>query len=346
MNISDFDFHLPEELIAQTPAQKRDDSRLLVVDRKTSKMTHRGFSDFTDFLTDRPLLIFNNTRVLPAKLTGQRADTGKPVEWLLVRRVEPACWLVLTRGLSKLKPGQAFQFGNGLSAAFEQVAGDMAQVRFSSEEALRAALNREGKMPLPHYIKRGGDLAEKMDLLDRERYQTVFAREEGAIAAPTAGLHFTPEMMKHLESKADVGFLTLHVGPGTFQPVRVDKVTDHQMKEEFYRIPADTWNRIHKAKVEGRPVLAVGTTSTRVLESVRFDQPVEQDVEGWTNRFLYPGQPFHTVDRLLTNFHLPRSTLFLLVCAFAGKPLMERAYKGAIAEKYRFFSYGDAMLIL
>ncbi|MGP0564935.1 MULTISPECIES: tRNA preQ1(34) S-adenosylmethionine ribosyltransferase-isomerase QueA [unclassified Nitrospina] len=346
MDISDFDFHLPDELIAQTPTEERDASRLMVVDRITGKIEHRMFPHITEFLTDRPLLVFNNTRVLPAKLEGHRTDNGKPVEWLLARKVESGSWLVLTRGLSRLKPGQTFRFGNELSAVFEGVEEAMARMRFSSEELLQATLNQKGRMPLPHYIKRSGELGEKMDSLDRERYQTVFAEEAGAIAAPTAGLHFTPELMNLLKKKAELGFLTLHVGPGTFQPLRTNKVVDHQMKEEFYRIPASTWNQIHQARAEGRPVFAVGTTSTRVLESVNFDTATEKDVEGWTNRFLYPGQTFRNVDRLLTNFHLPRSTLFLLVCAFAGKPLMDQAYREAITRKYRFFSYGDAMLIL
>lgn len=346
MNISDFDFHLPEALIAQEPAAKRDASRLLVVSRETGALEHKTFPDFPDYLTGDPLLVFNNTRVFPAKLLGRRADNGKPVEWLLVRRDADTTWLVLTRGLARLKPKQEFLFGERLTAVFEGVVEDMARVRFSSNEVLQETLERDGRMPLPHYIKRNATDDSTQAERDRERYQTVFAQQEGAIAAPTAGLHFTGKMMDTLQKKAEVAFLTLHVGPGTFQPVRVERVTEHQMKKEFYRIPMDTWNRIHAAKSQGRPILAVGTTSTRVLESVQFDSPVTEDVEGWTDRFLYPGQPFRNVDRLLTNFHLPRSTLFLLVCAFAGKERMEKAYQEAVAEKYRFFSYGDAMLIV
>ncbi|CAI2718216.1 tRNA preQ1(34) S-adenosylmethionine ribosyltransferase-isomerase QueA [Nitrospina watsonii] len=346
MNISDFDFHLPEALIAQEPAAKRDASRLLVVSRETGALEHKTFPDFPDCLTGDPLLVFNNTRVFPAKLLGRRADNGKPVEWLLVRRDADTTWLVLTRGLARLKPKQEFLFGERLTAVFEGVAEDMARVRFSSNEVLQETLERDGRMPLPHYIKRNATDDSTQAERDRERYQTVFAQQEGAIAAPTAGLHFTEKMMDTLQKKAEVAFLTLHVGPGTFQPVRTERVTEHQMKKEFYRIPVNTWNRIHAAKSQRRPVLAVGTTSTRVLESVQFDSPVTEDVEGWTDRFLYPGQPFRNVDRLLTNFHLPRSTLFLLVCAFAGKERMENAYQEAVAEKYRFFSYGDAMLIV
>lgn len=352
MDLSDFDFHLPEALIAQKPAERRDHSRLLVVHRGTGALEHRPFTAFPDFLSGHPLVVFNNTRVLPAKLSGRRADSDKPVEFLLVREETPATWLVLTRGLARMKPGQEFTFGKNLKAVFVGTVEDMARVRFSSAEALEATLQREGKMPLPHYIKRDGTgkpddpELKKLDELDRERYQTVFAERAGAIAAPTAGLHFTPELLERVRQKAEVVFLTLHVGPGTFQPVRTERVEEHTMKGEYYCIPADTWNRILQAKKEGRKVLAIGTTTTRVLESVDFNQPAGGDVEGWTDRFLYPGQIFRNVDHLLTNFHLPRSTLFLLVCAFAGKPLMDQAYQTAITEKYRFFSYGDAMLIL
>jgi len=352
MELSDFGFHLPEALIAQKPAERRDHSRLLVVDRTTGALEHKPFTAFPKYLSEHPLLVFNNTRVLPAKLHGHQTDTGKAVEFLLVREESPATWLVLTRGLARLKPGQEFAFGKSLTGVFVETVEDLARVRFSSAEAVQETMQKAGKMPLPHYIKRDGGSAQDLsaasdlDAIDRERYQTVFAEQTGAIAAPTAGLHFTTDLMETIRKNTEVAFLTLHVGPGTFQPVRTNRVEEHTMKQEFYRIPMDTWNRIHRARKEGRSILAVGTTTTRVLESVSFTGPVESDVEGWTDRFLYPGQTFHNVDHLLTNFHLPRSTLYLLVCAFAGKPLMEHAYRQAIADKYRFFSYGDAMLIL
>lgn len=218
-------------------------------------------------------------------------------------------------------------------------------MQFSNPENFNSWLNTHGQMPLPPYIKRDPG-QESQNALDQERYQTVFSRHPGAIAAPTAGLHFTPEILNALGDFAETAFVTLHVGPGTFQPVRVDKVEEHKMKSEEYRVPSGTWNQIRKAKQEQRSILAVGTTSTRVLESLDFDKGIEEDLTGSTDCFLYPGYTFQNVDQLLTNFHLPKSTLFMLVCAFAGRKLMEDAYKTAIAERYRFFSYGDAMLIL
>ena len=346
MLLSDFDFELPADLIAQTPASRRDQSRLLVVHRDRGQIVHERFTSFTSYLKDHPLLVFNDTRVIPAKLVGKRKDNAKPVEFLLVREQEPGVWEGLIQGLAKLKPGQEFEFGDR-SAVFRGQQEDLAIMAFSDAVGFRDWLDQHGRVPLPHYIKRNADpLADPHDTLDRERYQTVFSKYPGAIAAPTAGLHFTPEILKKVEDRAETAFLTLYVGPGTFQPVRTDQVEDHIMRKEQYRIPPETWNRIWRAKQEQRPILAVGTTSTRVLESLSFEGEVKKEVTGWTDCFLYPGHRFKNVDHVLTNFHLPKSTLYLLVCAFAGKSLMEEAYEAAIVERYRFFSYGDAMLIL
>jgi len=346
MLLSDFDFELPPELIAQTPVAQREQSRLMVVHRDSGQITHERFTSFPDFLEDNPLLVFNDTQVIPAKLVGKRNGSAKPIEFLLVHEVEPGVWEGLIPGLAKLKPGQEFEFENR-TAVFRGQKGDHAVMEFSEPESFHSWLDAHGQVPLPPYIKRNPNHHdEALRALDRDRYQTIFSRHPGAIAAPTAGLHFTPEILKTVGDRAETAFLTLHVGPGTFQPVRVEKIEDHQMKKEPYRISAEVWNQIYKAKQERRSILAVGTTSTRVLESLDFENERKEELAGWTDCFLVPGHRFRNADQLLTNFHLPKSTLFMLVCAFAGKSLMEKAYKTAITEGYRFFSYGDAMLIL
>ncbi len=347
MKLSDFDFHLPKELIAQTPSPERGESRLLVLDRTAESIRHTSFSALPDYLQDHPIMVFNDTRVLPAKLQGTWADQGKPVEILLVKEEEPGTWRVLMKDLKKHKPGQRLIFVEGnLEAEFLERKNDAALIRFSSNENLERQLETYGKMPLPHYIHRSPDDAAHTEQMDRKRYQTVFARHSGAIAAPTAGLHFTHELLRQIESRADPVYLTLHVGIGTFQPVRVEDIRHHQMKEEYFNIPAEAWDQIRMAKNDNRKIMAVGTTSTRVLESVEFDRKKKGDVSGWTDRFIYPGQTFRNTDHLLTNFHLPKSTLYMLVCAFAGPSFIQKAYKEAIQANYRFFSYGDAMLIL
>lgn len=347
MKLSDFDFHLPKDLIAQTPSPKRDKSRLLILDRRTESIEHTTFSALPDHLKNNPVMVFNDTRVRPAKLRGAWAEQGKPVEILLVKEEEPGTWRVLMKDLKKCKRGQRLTFDEGnLEAEFLERKNDTALIRFSSHENLERQLEKIGKMPLPHYIHRSPDNAASMEQMDRERYQTVFARHSGAIAAPTAGLHFTHELLRKIKGMAEPTHLTLHVGIGTFQPVRVEDIRQHQMIEEYYNVPTGTWNKIRKAKIENRKILAVGTTSTRVLESLKFDREEKSDVSGWTDRFIYPGQTFENTDHLLTNFHLPQSTLYMLTCTFAGPSLLKTVYEEAIQAKYRFFSYGDAMLIL
>ncbi|MBI4389282.1 MAG: tRNA preQ1(34) S-adenosylmethionine ribosyltransferase-isomerase QueA [Nitrospinae bacterium] len=348
MKLSDFDFPLPEELIAQRPAPHRDQSRLMAVDRDSGRISHAIFSDIGAYLTGRPLLVFNNTRVVPAKLHGYKKSNGKRVEVLLVRELEPARWETMIKGLSRIKTGDEIVFGDEeLVARLEETHAGRGYLRFFCSGDLTPTLNRLGRPPLPPYIRRSPHDGQDLLDLDRERYQTVFAERPGSIAAPTSGLHFTKDLLEDIRTRrADLVSLTLHVGVGTFQPVREEEIVRHKMEKEYYHIPANSWNRILKAKIEGQKILAVGTTATRVLESAEIAEPAKEDVAGWTDRFIYPGQEFKNVRGLVTNFHLPKSTLYLLVCAFAGKDLMEKAYNEAIRQKYRFFSYGDAMLIL
>jgi S-adenosylmethionine:tRNA ribosyltransferase-isomerase len=347
MKLSDFDFNLPDELIAQTPSPQRGGSRLLVLDRSTETIEHASFGNLPRYLKGHPIMVFNDTRVLPAKLEGTAGEHGKSIEILLVREETPGTWQVLMKDLKKYKPGQKLTFGKGnLEAEFVERKNDTGVIRFARDHDLEQQLEKFGKMPLPHYIHRSPGDEANTDQQDRVRYQTVFARHTGAIAAPTAGLHFTGEMLEQLTDCAEPVYLTLHVGPGTFQPVRDEDIRNHQMQKEYFNIPAETWNAIMKAKNENRKTLAVGTTATRVLESVELNREEKNAVSGWTDRFIYPGQIFKNTDHLLTNFHLPKSTLYMLVCALAGPSLIQKAYKEAIQKKYRFFSYGDAMLIL
>lgn len=348
MKLSDYDFDLPEELIAQTPSERRDQSRLMVVDRKTSTITHDVFANLCRYLPDHPYMVFNNTRVIPAKLPGFRVDTGKALEIILIRKTEPTLWEALVKGLGKMKPGTEFSLCDGaITAILKDRRNDRAILQLTYQGNLRSILKASAKMPLPPYIRRNAqDNAELLEM-DRQRYQTVYAASEGAIAAPTAGLHFTPELMDEIRSGiADLGFLTLHVGPGTFMPIRIENIEDHTMEREDFYIGKETWNELVSAKKKGQKILAVGTTTTRVLESLSFDSLIQKDVSGGTDIFIFPGRKFSTVNHLLTNFHLPKSTLFLLVCAFSGMDLMRKAYGEAIRNEYRFFSYGDAMLIL
>ncbi len=348
MKLSDYDFELPQELIAQTPTDRRDQSRLMVVDRATSTITHDVFANLCRHLSGRPLMVFNDTRVIPAKLQGVRKDTGKFVEVILVRETEPTLWEVLVKGLVKLKPGTEFSLCDGaVTAVFKGRQEDRGIVKLIYQGNLRSILDVSARMPLPPYIRRDSHDNAELLAMDRERYQTVYAAREGAIAAPTAGLHFTPKLMEEIASEnADLAFLTLHVGAGTFMPVRVEEVRDHKMHGEDYVIQKESWNQLVSAKKREQKILAVGTTTTRVLESLDFEFPTQQDISGETDIFIFPGRKFSTVDHLLTNFHLPKSTLFLLVCAFSGNELMREAYQEAIRKEYRFFSYGDAMLIL
>jgi len=318
----------------------------MVVNREKQTLEHDTFSNLKDHLKNHPLMVFNDTRVIPAKLPAHLKS--RQIEILLTRELTPGVWEAMIKGLGKLKPGDEFRFGNsGLKARFLKRQDSRAHIKFSSPKKLSTYLNQSGRMPLPPYIHRPLDTNLHTLELDRKRYQTVFASHSGAIAAPTAGLHFTQSLLSALREKTvDTARLTLHIGPGTFIPIRDENFIRHKMEEEYFQVSPVNWNRITKAKKEGQAVLAVGTTSTRVLETQIFERAIRKTIAGWCNCFIYPGWEFKNVDHLLTNFHLPKSTLFLLVCAFMGEKLAKKAYSEAIEKKYRFFSYGDGMLIL
>lgn len=341
MKTSDFYYDLPKELIAQTPIEPRDHSRLLVMDRLSGKIEHKHFYDIIDFLKPGDCLIANDSRVLPARIFGTKKDTGANVEFLLLKQVENNKWETLCKPGKKAKVGTSFIFGNNLmTATVVEVKDDGNRiVEFESKENFFATLDKIGQMPLPPYI------TEKLQ--NKERYQTVYSDELGSAAAPTAGLHFTKELMKRIEDKGiKIGYVTLHVGLGTFRPVKVDDVTNHKMHSEHYEIPEETAKIIKETKEKGGRVIAVGTTSCRTLESVATEYGEIKACEGWTDIFIYPGYKFKVLDGLITNFHLPESTLIMLVSAFAGFDNVMNVYKTAVEEKYRFFSFGDCMCIL
>ena len=339
MNKSDFDFYLPEELIAQTPLEKRDTSRLLHLDKQTGEIEHKHFYDIKQYLHEGDCLVLNDSRVLPARLIGAR-PTGGTVELVLLKDLGDNRWECLSRPGRKTKPGQELVFGNGeLTAVVEEVTlGGNRIVKFSYEGIFLEILERLGKMPLPPYIKE--------ELQDSERYQTVYSKELGSAAAPTAGLHFTKELLAEI---ADMGvkicYVTLHVGLGTFRPVKADKIEDHEMHSEFCIVPEETAETVNAVKRAGGRVIAVGTTSCRTLESFTAEDGTLQATSGWTNIFIYPGYKFKCIDALITNFHLPESTLIMLVSALAGRENILNAYNTAVKEQYRFFSFGDAMMI-
>lgn len=339
MNKSDFDFYLPEELIAQTPLEKRDTSRLLHLDKQTGEIEHKHFYDIKQYLHEGDCLVLNDSRVLPARLIGAR-PTGGTVELVLLKDLGDNRWECLSRPGRKTKPGQELVFGNGeLTAVVEEVTlGGNRIVNFSYEGIFLEILERLGKMPLPPYIKE--------ELQDSERYQTVYSKELGSAAAPTAGLHFTKELLAEI---ADMGvkicYVTLHVGLGTFRPVKADKIEDHEMHSEFCIVPEETAETVNAVKRAGGRVIAVGTTSCRTLESFTTEDGTLQATSGWTNIFIYPGYKFKCIDALITNFHLPESTLIMLVSALAGRENILNAYNTAVKERYRFFSFGDAMMI-
>ena len=339
MNKSDFDFYLPEELIAQTPLEKRDTSRLLHLDKQTGEIEHKHFYDIKQYLHEGDCLVLNDSRVLPARLMGAR-PTGGTVELVLLKDLGDNRWECLSRPGRKTKPGQELVFGNGeLTAVVEEVTlGGNRIVKFSYEGIFLEILERLGKMPLPPYIKE--------ELQDSERYQTVYSKELGSAAAPTAGLHFTKELLAEI---ADMGvkicYVTLHVGLGTFRPVKADKIEDHEMHSEFCIVPEETAETVNAVKRAGGRVIAVGTTSCRTLESFTTEDGTLQATSGWTNIFIYPGYKFKCIDALITNFHLPESTLIMLVSALAGRENILNAYNTAVKERYRFFSFGDAMMI-
>lgn len=340
MKKSDFYFDLPEELIAQTPLQKRDASRLLHLDKASGEIEHRHFYELPEYLHEGDCLVLNDTRVLPARLLGSRS-TGGSVELVLLRDLGDGRWECLSRPGRKTKPGTELQFGDGeLTATVETVTdGGNRIVRFHYEGIFLEILERLGKMPLPPYIKE--------ELQDAERYQTVYSREIGSAAAPTAGLHFTPELLQQISDRGvKVCYVTLHVGLGTFRPVKEDEIENHEMHSEFCVVSPETADTVNEVKKSGGRVIAVGTTSCRTLESFTDEDGKLQPGSRWTDIFIYPGYRFKCIDALVTNFHLPESTLIMLVSALAGRENVLNAYKIAVEERYRFFSFGDAMLIL
>ena len=341
MKTSDFYYDLPEGLIAQTPIEPRDHSRLLVMNKASGEIEHKHFYDILDYLNEGDCLIVNDSRVLPARIFGTKDETGANVEFLLLKQIENNKWETLCKPGKKAKIGTKFNFGDGIMTG---TVVDITEegnriVEFQCEDNFYATLDKIGQMPLPPYI------TEKLQ--DKERYQTVYSHELGSAAAPTAGLHFTKELMKKIEDKGiKIGYVTLHVGLGTFRPVKVDDVNNHKMHSEHYEVPKDTAELIKETKAKGGRVIAVGTTSCRTLESVASEHGEVKACEGWTDIFIYPGYTFKVLDGLITNFHLPESTLIMLVSAFAGYENVMNTYKVAVEEKYRFFSFGDAMLII
>lgn len=340
MKKSDFYYELPEELIAQHPVEPRDSSRLMVLNRRTGEVEHRLFRDIVDYIDEKDCLILNNTKVLPARMYGVRDDTAAVVEFLLLKRRDAHVWEVLTGPGKKAKEGARFTFGDGLlRAEITDVLPNGNRVAyFTFDGDFYNVIDQIGEMPLPHYIK------EKLE--DRDRYQTVYARELGSAAAPTAGLHFTPELLEKIRAKGvRTGFVTLHVGIGTFRPVKTENIEDHVMHSEHYSIPAGTAELINRTKANGGRVIAVGTTCCRTLESVCAATGGVREYSDDTSIFIYPGYEFKCIDALITNFHLPESTLIMLVSAFCGRENTLSAYRTAVEEKYRFFSFGDAMFI-
>jgi len=352
MKVSDFNYELPEELIAQDPLERRSDSRLMVLDRKENTITHRHFRDIGEYLNPGDCLVVNDTKVIPARLLGVKADTGAAVEVLLLRNHGDNVWEALVRPGKKMRPGAVVSFGDGLlTGTVESVAEEgNRMIRFSYEGIWEELLDRLGEMPLPPYITH--------KLQDRDRYQTVYATHEGSAAAPTAGLHFTPELLKELEAKGvRIARLTLHVGLGTFRPVKVESIEEHHMHSEYFELSEEAAELINRTKEEGGRVISVGTTSTRTLETVASRLAEESGADGsayiplkacsgWTDIFIFPGYRFKVVDSLITNFHLPESTLIMLVSAFYDREHVLHAYETAVEERYRFFSFGDAMLLL
>ena len=341
MKTSDFYYDLPEELIAQTPVEPRDSSRMLVYNRESKEISHKHFYDVIDYLNEGDTLIVNDSRVLPARIYGTKIPTGANVEFLLLKQKEEKIWETLVKPGKKARTGDKFSFGEGIMTAtvIDVLEDGNRIVQFECENNFFETLDKIGQMPLPPYIH------EK--LKDKERYQTVYSHELGSAAAPTAGLHFTNELLERIKSKGvNIGYVTLHVGLGTFRPVKVDDVTTHKMHSEHFEVPKETADLIRKTKENGKRVIAVGTTSCRTLESVAKEHGEVVACDGWTDIFIYPGFEFKVLDGLITNFHLPESTLIMLVSAFAGYDETMDVYKTAVEEKYRFFSFGDSMFIM
>ena len=341
MNVKDFSYELPQRLIAQDPLEDRSSSRLMVLGKKDGSVTHRVFRDITEYINPGDCLVINNTKVIPARLFGQKEDTGAAVELLLLRRLCGSQWETLVRPGKKAKPGTKLIFGNGMLAGeIIRVAEEGNRIiQFSYDGIFEEILDQLGEMPLPPYITH--------QLQDRQRYQTVYARHEGSAGAPTAGLHFTPQLLDEIRAKgADIAEITLHVGLGTFRPVKTENVLEHHMHSEFYRLEQEAADKINRAKQGGGRIISVGTTSTRTLESIADEHGFVKAASGWTQIFIYPGYQFRCIDALITNFHLPESTLIMLVSALAGREHVLDAYRTAVQEEYRFFSFGDAMLIV
>ena len=340
MRTDDFDFELPQELIAQHPILKRDQSRMMVLDRKTGEIEHKIFGDVIDYLNKGDVLVLNDTKVIPARLFGVKEDTLAHVEVLLLKNIEKDNWECLVKPAKRVKVGTVISFGNGLlRAKCIKIGSEGIRVfTFLYDGVFYELLDKLGTMPLPPYIRE--------QLEEKDRYQTVYAKNMGSAAAPTAGLHFTKELLKKIEDKGIIiCYITLHVGLGTFRPVNVDDVTKHVMHSEYYHMDKEVADKLNKAKREGRRIISVGTTSTRTLETIIKKYKEFRECSGWTNIFIYPGYQFEAIDGLITNFHLPKSTLIMLVSAFASKEFVLNAYSVAVLEKYRFFSFGDCMFI-
>ena len=340
MKTSDFYFDLPEELIAQTPLEDRSNSRLMVLDKESGEIQHKVFKDIIEYLNPGDCLVLNNTRVIPARLIGEKVDTGGKIEFLLLKRTEKDVWQALVKPGKRAKIGTKFSFGNGkLIGEVVGLAEEGSRlVKFYYEGIFEEVLDELGNMPLPPYI------TERLE--ERERYQTVYSKHNGSAAAPTAGLHFTEELLNDIKAKGiEIAFVTLHVGLGTFRPVKVDNVLEHDMHSEYYIVEKSEAEKINNAKKNGNRVICVGTTSCRTVESAANENGEIVASEGWTNIFIYPGYKFKIVDRLITNFHLPESTLIMLVSALSSKDIVLNAYNTAVKEQYRFFSFGDAMII-
>ena len=340
MKTADFDYDLPQELIAQDPLEQRDSSRLLILDKETGERTHKIFHDIIDYLHEGDCLVINNTKVIPARLIGAKEGTGAKIEILLLKRKENNIWETLVKPGKKARPGMRLSFGGGLLHAEVQEVVDEGNrlIRFEYEGIFEEILDQLGQMPLPPYITH--------QLKDKNRYQTVYAKYEGSAAAPTAGLHFTEELLEQIQAKGiKIARVTLHVGLGTFRPVKVEDVTEHHMHTEFYHVSEEAADIINETKKQGGRVICVGTTSCRTIESAADDQGIVHATEGDTDIFIYPGYQFKVLDCLITNFHLPESTLLMLVSALAGKENIMAAYREAVEMRYRFFSFGDAMFI-
>ena len=340
MNVKDYDYDLPEELIAQDPLEDRSSSRLMVLDRQTGDVEHRHFTDILEYLHPGDCLVINNTKVIPARLFGVKEDTQAKIEVLLLKRKENDIWETLVKPGKKAKPGTKLVFGDGLLTAevVDVVEEGNRLIQFHYDGIFEEILDQLGQMPLPPYITH--------QLKDKNRYQTVYAKYDGSAAAPTAGLHFTKELLQKVKDMGvDIAEVTLHVGLGTFRPVKVENVLDHHMHSEFYMVSQEAADKINRAKESGHRVIAVGTTSTRTLEAAADENGRLHETSGWTEIFIYPGYQFKIIDGLITNFHLPQSTLVMLVSALAGREHVLHAYEIAVKERYRFFSFGDAMLI-